>query len=120
MQQHVANILPSDSPTHPRPLCRERVKIQLFSKHGHVAYQIKGNEACSKVVANILLSDCLRHPTLGWDQNYIFFSDHGHVAYQFKGNDACSNVVVIILPADKPHPQSKFNFYTTWLCCISK
>ena len=29
-------------------------KIQLFLEYGHVAYQIKGNEACSNMVANIL------------------------------------------------------------------
>ena len=29
-------------------------KIQPFSEHGHVAYQIKGNHKCSYMVANIL------------------------------------------------------------------
>ena len=34
-----------------------KAKIQLFSEHGHVAYQIKGNDACRNMVANILLVD---------------------------------------------------------------
>ena len=32
-------------------------KIQLFQNYGHVAYQIKGNDACSNMVANILPVD---------------------------------------------------------------
>ena len=32
-------------------------KIKLFSIYGHVAYQVKGNEMCSNMVANILPTD---------------------------------------------------------------
>ena len=65
MQQHncmVANILfahPLDSEC----VCvcggggGQSVKIHFFSEHGHVAYQIKGNDACSNMVANILTAD---------------------------------------------------------------
>ena len=34
----------------------------FFSEYGHVAYQIKGNDACSNMVANILPLD---YPSLG-------------------------------------------------------
>ena len=34
------------------------------SEYGHVAYQLKGNDACSNMVANVLPADPLSH--LGW------------------------------------------------------
>ena len=40
-----------------------------FSEHGHVAYQIKGNQVCSNMVANILIVDLL--PPLPQPQNCI-------------------------------------------------
>ena len=42
-----------------------------FSKHGHVAYRIKGNNECSNMVANILPADPhLPNPNPGmWGQN---------------------------------------------------
>ena len=49
----VANILLTDSPP-PLTLGGQKVKIKLFSEHGHVAYQIKGNRECSNIVENIL------------------------------------------------------------------
>ena len=56
-----------------------------FSEHGHVAYKIKWNQECSKMVANILPTD----PPLPWGcgQNSTL-SKHSHVAYQIKGNRA--------------------------------
>ena len=44
MQQHDSKYLPADPPpphTHTHP------------EHGHVAYQIKGNRECSKMLANV-------------------------------------------------------------------
>ena len=32
-------------------------KIKLFSKYGHVAYQIKADDDCNNMVANILDTD---------------------------------------------------------------
>ena len=32
-------------------------KIKLFSKYGHVAYQIKADDDCNNMVANILHTD---------------------------------------------------------------
>ena len=54
----VANILPADPPPPPLTLGMG-VKGQnyFFYEHGHVAYQIKGNLECSKMVAHILLAD---------------------------------------------------------------
>ena len=65
---------------------------------------------------------------VGVKRSKFNFSEHGHVAYQIKENRECSNIVANILPADPPpYPdpgdvvnRSKFNFFRTWSCCISK
>ena len=41
-------------------------KIELFSKYGHVAYQINADDVCSNMVANILPTDTL--------SNHIFLT----------------------------------------------
>ena len=64
------------------------VKIQLFTKQGHVAYQIKGNHECSNMVANILTADPHPHPDPGDGvkrSKFKFFKHH--TAYQIKGNN---------------------------------
>ena len=38
-------------------------QIATFSEHCHVAYQIKGNQVCSNMVANILPADPPPPPT---------------------------------------------------------
>ena len=43
-----------------------------FSKHDHVAYQIKGIQVYSNMVANILPGAIPPLPTLGWGQNSSF------------------------------------------------
>ena len=49
---------------------------KTFSEYGHVAYQIKGNDECSKMVANILPADrplSPHPPTLGvWSKSSFF------------------------------------------------
>ena len=99
----VANILSVDPyPTHPKTM-GSKGQNSTFSQHGHVAYQIKDNHECSKVVANILPEDPPT-PTLGmWsvDQK-LTLTEHGHVAHQIKKNLECSNMVANILPSD-PH-----------------
>ena len=48
-------------------------KIKLFSEYGHVAYQVKSDDAGSNMVANILPTDSPL--TQGWGQKvklYIF------------------------------------------------
>ena len=59
---------------------RDRGQTSTVSEYGHVAYHIKGNDACSNMVANILPADT---PT-----NAHIFSESSHVAYQIKGNGA--------------------------------
>ena len=47
-----------------------------FAEHGHVTYQIKENQECTNMVANILLADSLPPtppPTLGLGSKFIFF-----------------------------------------------
>ena len=39
-----------------------------FSEHGHIAYQIKWNPECSKMVANILPADPPPPRPWGWGQ----------------------------------------------------
>ena len=62
----VATILPADTPPPPthihNPWGGKKIIIQLFSEHGHVAYQINSNHECSNMVANILPADS-RPPT---------------------------------------------------------
>ena len=51
-------------------------KNSTFLEYGLDAYQIKGNEPCINMVANMLPGSGVK--MLG----FIFFSEHGHVAYQ--------------------------------------
>ena len=48
-----------------------------FFKYGHVVYQIKGNNAYSKIVANV----SPQTPGLGSKGQNIFFSESSHVTY---------------------------------------
>ena len=88
------------------------------------AYQIKGNQVCSNMVANILPMPPPPSPNSGLKCQNSTFSEHGHVAYQVKGNLESSNMVANVLPANTypsmppPPPQrgdgvkrSKFNFF---------
>ena len=43
-----------------------KAKIKLFSECGHVAYQIKADNVCSNMVANILPTEAPL--TQGWGQ----------------------------------------------------
>ena len=63
------------------------VKIKLkFSEYGHVAYQIKADDAGSNMVANILPTDTPLTQGVGSKGQTISFSESSHVAYQIKGN----------------------------------
>ena len=75
----------------------KRAKFNLFRIWLHVAYQIKGNGACSNIVVNTLPIDPLSRPWGVGKKVKIHFSDYGHVAYQIKGNDKCSNMQAHIL-----------------------
>ena len=76
----VANILPIDPPPLPPTTLGHKIKGQnsTFSEHGQVAYQIKGNHKCSKMVTPTLWMGSI-------GQNSTI-SEHGHVAYQIIGN----------------------------------
>ena len=91
-------------------------QIATFSEHCHVAYQIKGNQVCSNMVANILPADPPPPPHTHLPQNMVML-----LAYHIKGNRECSNMVASILRANAypripPPPvgeikSSKFNFF---------
>ena len=55
MQQHGSKYL-ARRHHHPQPW-GSKGRNSIFSEHGHVAYQIKGNHACGNMVANILPAD---------------------------------------------------------------
>ena len=75
------------------------------SEHGHVAYQIKENNECSNMVANILSADPPPpYPGDGVSRSKLNFTEHAHVAYQIKENHECSNMVANKLPTTPPPP----------------
>ena len=80
-------------------------KIKLFSEYGHVAYQIKADNAGSNMVANILPTDTPSTQGVGSKYQTIYFSESSHVAYQIKADDAGSNMVANILQKDTPLTQ---------------
>ena len=61
-------------------------KLNFFSEYGHVAYQIKADDACSNMVANILATDRPSTQGVGSNCQTISSSESSHVAYQIKGN----------------------------------
>ena len=80
-------------------------KIKLFLECGHVAYQIKADNAGSNMVANILPTDTPLTQGVGSKGQTISFSESSHVAYQIKADDAGSNMLANILPTDTPLTQ---------------
>ena len=75
-------------------------------EYGHVAYQIKADEAGSNMVANILPTDTPSTQGVGSKGQTISFSERSHVAYQIKADNAGSNMVSNILQIFCPqtHP----------------
>ena len=68
----VANILPTDTPS--TQGVESKGQTISFSESGHVAYQIKADDAGSNMVANILPTDTPSTQGMGSKgQNYIFF-----------------------------------------------
>ena len=78
---------------------------KTFSEYGHVAYQIKADDAGSNMVANILPTDTPSTQGVGSKGQTIYFSESSHVAYQIKADDAGSSMVANILPTDTPLTQ---------------
>ena len=79
-----------------------KVKNKFFSEYGHVAYQIKADEAGNNMVANMLPTDTPSTQGVRSKGQTINFSESSHVAYQIKADDAGSNMVANILPTDTP------------------
>ena len=77
----------------------------FFSEYGHVAYQIKADDAGSNMVANILPTDTPLTQGVGSKGQTISVSGSSHVAYQIKADGAGSNMVANILPTDTPSTQ---------------
>ena len=65
-----------------------RGQNETFSEYGHVAYQIKADNASSNMVANILPTDTSLTQGVGSKGQTIYFSESSHVAYQIKADDA--------------------------------
>ena len=61
-----------------------KAKIKLFLEYGHVAYQIKADDACRYMVANILPTDIPSTPRGGVKRSFFLFSESGNVSYQIK------------------------------------
>ena len=74
------------------------VLIKFFSEYGHVAYQIKSDDAGNIMVANFLPTDTPLIQGVGFKGQTIYFSESSHIAYQIKADDAGSNMVANILP----------------------
>ena len=70
------------------------------AKYGHVAYQIKPNDAHAATYGSIYFAR-RPHPPRGCGQNSTF-SEHGHIAYKIKENNECSNTQAHILSLHTP------------------
>ena len=77
-------------------------KIKLFSEYGHVAYQIKADDVCSNMVANILPTDRPSTQGVGLKGQTIYFCASSHVPYQIKGNCAQSTIKANMLSLHTP------------------
>ena len=77
---------PAKFPPHPDHLgCVVKMTKSTFSERGHVAYQIKANDACSNMVANTCPQTPPPPTNPGSKGRNSTFSEHGHVAYQLNG-----------------------------------
>ena len=84
---------------------RGRGQTLTFSEYGHVAYQIKADDAGGNMIANILAANTPLTHGVGSKGQTIYFSESSHVAYQIKADDAGSKMVGNILPTDTPSIQ---------------
>ena len=57
-----------------------------FSEYGHIAYQIKADDAGSNMVANILPTDTPLTQGMGSKGQTMYFSESSHAAYQIKAD----------------------------------
>ena len=90
----------------------EEAKIRLFSEYSDVAYQIKGNGACSNMVANILPATPTPNPGC-WvkSSKFNFFQNMVLLHIKLKGITNAVTWKQLFCP-QSPHTikKSKFNF----------
>ena len=86
---------------------RGRGQNVTFSEYGHVAHQIKPDDAGSNMIANSLPKDTPLTQGVGSKGQTIYFSESSRVAYQIKADDAGSNMGANILPTDTPSTQGQ-------------
>ena len=115
----VANILPQT--LLPPRLLGSRDQNATFSEHGHVAYQIKWNNECSTMLANVLLAEAPTLPdTRGKKVKIRLFQNDFMLHIKLKG---ITNAATLFCPQtalpDHGVKRSKFNFFRAWSCCIS-
>ena len=65
---------------------------QTFSEYAHFAYQIKADNVCSNMVANILPTDTPLTQGVRSKGQTIYFCESSRVAYQIKVNLAQSTM----------------------------
>ena len=88
MQQHGSKYFAHRPPLLPTLVVGSKGQNSTFSEHGHVAYQIKGNEECSSMQAHILSLHTPSTPGVGSKVKTFFFGEYSHVAYQINGYGA--------------------------------
>ena len=112
----VANILPADLPPPPHHYhlptlpptlgVGSKGKNSTFSEYSHVAYQIKGNDECSNMVANILPQP--PPPPDPWGgvkrSKYIYYHDMVMLHIKLKGMTHAATWQQIFYPQYPPPP----------------
>ena len=89
-------------------------------EHGHVAYQIKGNQDCSNMVANILPTDPTPDNCDGLKFN--FFQSMAMFYNKLKGTEHRAPYKHILSPFTHLQPVGlikRQNKIRMWSCCIS-
>ena len=95
-------------------------KNSTFSEHGHVAYEIKGNDECSNMYAHIMSLHAPSTPEVGSKVKKSFVSEISHDAYQINGSTMQAHVLSSRTPSTPGlgHKVKTF-FYKKTSCCIS-
>ena len=105
MQQHGSKYFASRPSYLPTLGMGSVVQNSTFLEHGYVAYQIKENQECTNIVANILPTDPLPHRPWVWGQYVkIQLFRTWSCCISNNENQECSNMVATIFPSDPPQP----------------
>ena len=99
----------------------EEAKNSTFSEYGHVAYQIKGNNAYSNMVANILPTGIPLIPGVGTIGKHIFILKIASLPIKLKGTERIAPTKRMF--CSYTHHWSlglgQKAIFLKWLCCIS-